>query len=439
MSVEMTLSRETLCFERLALAREEQVSVEGEATLPGSMRDAVTVLSVQAQAYLEDARATAGGMTLRGHVSFQALYTQGDLTRIRAMETTCDFEHSIDAPELQPDMRVNASVAVQETEGTAASGRMTLRALLDLQIEAFETTRQALVTDAAGDADALRTRMQRVAFCRTAPLGEEKTLVREEFDLPARLEVGDVLSATGEASVSELTGGAGRIGICGTVEVRVLHKAQEAGDPLVMAKTVARCREAGVHVGAHPGFPDLMGFGRRSMNVSPAEAKAYIQYQLGALAAFCRAAGVPLRHVKPHGALYNMAAKDEKLARAIVEGICEVDDRLILLALSGSEMLLAAEKAGLRAASEVFADRGYQSDGTLVPRTQPGAMITDETLAIERVVRMVTEGVVTAIDGTDIPLRADSICVHGDGEKALLFVRRIRAALEAKGVALRAL
>ena len=161
MSVEMTLSRETLCFERLALAREEQVSVEGEATLPGSMRDAVTVLSVQAQAYLEDARAMAGGMTLRGHVSFQALYTQGDLTRIRAMETTCDFEHSIDAPELQPDMRVNASVAVQETEGTAASGRMTLRALLDLQIEAFETTRQALVTDAAGDADALRTRMQR--------------------------------------------------------------------------------------------------------------------------------------------------------------------------------------------------------------------------------------------------------------------------------------
>ena len=136
MSVEMTLSRETLCFERLALAREEQVSVEGEATLPGSMRDAVTVLSVQAQAYLEDARATAGGMTLRGHVSFQALYTQGDLTRIRAMETTCDFEHSIDAPELQPDMRVNASVAVQETEGTAVSGRMTLRALLDIQAEA---------------------------------------------------------------------------------------------------------------------------------------------------------------------------------------------------------------------------------------------------------------------------------------------------------------
>lgn len=232
--MELTLSRETLCFERLALSQREQVSVEGEATLPGSMRDAVTVLSVQAQAYLEKAEAVAGGVMLKGHVSFQALYTQGDLTRIRAMETTCDFEHSIEAQEATPDMRVNASVAVQETEGTAVSGRMTLRALLDIQAEAFETTRQELVTDAAGGENALRTQKQTIAFCRTAPLGEDKTLVREEFDLPARLEVGDVLSATGEASVSELTGGAGRIGICGTVEVRVLHKAQEAGDPLVM-------------------------------------------------------------------------------------------------------------------------------------------------------------------------------------------------------------
>ena len=232
--MELTLSRETLCFERLALSQREQVSVEGEATLPGSMRDAVTVLSVQAQAYLEKAEAVAGGVLLKGHVSFQALYTQGDLTRIRAMETTCDFEHSIEAQEATPDMRVNASVAVQETEGTAVSGRMTLRALLDIQAEAFETTRQELVTDAAGGENALRTQKQTIAFCRTAPLGEDKTLVREEFDLPARLEVGDVLSATGEASVSELTGGAGRIGICGTVEVRVLHKAQEAGDPLVM-------------------------------------------------------------------------------------------------------------------------------------------------------------------------------------------------------------
>ena len=232
--MELTLSRETLCFERLALSQREQVSVEGEATLPGSMRDAVTVLNVQAQAYLEKAEAVAGGIALRGHVSFQALYTQGDLTRIRAMETTCDFEHSIEAQDVLPDMRVNASVAVQETEGTAASGRMTLRALLDIQTEAFETTKQELVTDAAGEENTLRTRKQTVTFCRTAPLGEEKTLAREEFDLPARLEVGDVLSATGEADVSELTGGSGRIGVCGTVEVRVLHRPQEAGNPLVM-------------------------------------------------------------------------------------------------------------------------------------------------------------------------------------------------------------
>ena len=230
----MTLSRETLCFERLALSRQEQVSVEGEATLPGSMRDAVTVLSVQAQAYLEDAQAVAGGIALRGHVSFQTLYTQGDLTRIRALETTCDFEHNVDAAEVTPDMRVSASVAVQETEGAAASGRMTLGALLDIQTEAFETTRRELATGAASEENNLRTRMQSVTFCRTSPLGEDKTLVREEFDLPARLEVGDVLSATGDAAVADLTGGAGRVGVSGTVEVRVLHRPLEAGNPLVV-------------------------------------------------------------------------------------------------------------------------------------------------------------------------------------------------------------
>ena len=212
-----------------------------------------------------------------------------------------------------------------------------------------------------------------------------------------------------------------------------------AGDADTMQRTVALAARHGVAIGAHVALPDLQGFGRREMQIGAAEAHALTLYQIGALAAFARAAGQVLHHVKPHGALYNMAAKDEKLARAIVEGICEVDDRLTLLALSGSEMLLAAEKAGLRAASEVFADRGYQADGTLVPRSKPGAMITDETQAIERVVRMVTEGVVTAVDGTDVPLRADSICVHGDGEKALLFVQKIRAALEAKGVALKAL
>lgn len=211
-----------------------------------------------------------------------------------------------------------------------------------------------------------------------------------------------------------------------------------AGDALVMQKTVAMCREHGVSVGAHPGFPDLQGFGRRNMVCTPPEVKAYVQYQLGALQAFCKAGGVPLHHVKPHGALYNMAAKDARLALAVAEAIAEVDENVVLQGLSGSEMLRAAKQVGIRAASEVFADRAYQQDGTLVPRSQPGAMITDEDVAIARVVRMVKEGVVTSIDGMDVPLQADSICVHGDGEKALLFVQKIRAVLTAEGIEIKA-
>ena len=211
-----------------------------------------------------------------------------------------------------------------------------------------------------------------------------------------------------------------------------------AGDPLIMRRTVALCKENGVAVGAHPGYPDLIGFGRRNLSVSPEEAKAYVLYQMGALQAFCRAAGVPLRHVKLHGAFYNMAAKDPALARAVVDAVAEADDSLVLLALSGSEMIAAAEAKGLPSRSEVFADRGYRRDGTLVPRSQPGALITDEDEAIARVIRMVRDGVVTSVDGVDVPLRAESICVHGDGEKALLFVRRIRKALEEAGIEARA-
>lgn len=207
-----------------------------------------------------------------------------------------------------------------------------------------------------------------------------------------------------------------------------------ASDPVVMSETVNLAKKYGVGIGAHPGFPDLMGFGRRKMDVKPQEAKAYVQYQIGALSAFCRAAGVPLVHVKPHGALYNMAGKDYALAKAICEGILEVDGRLILLALSGSQMLKAAKDTGLRAASEVFADRAYEEDGSLVARTKPGAMITDEGEAIRRVVRMIKEGKVMSVTGKDIPIRADSVCVHGDNAKALEFVRKIRAALTAEGI-----
>ena len=203
-----------------------------------------------------------------------------------------------------------------------------------------------------------------------------------------------------------------------------------ASDPVVMEKTIALAKEAGIRVGAHPGFPDLMGFGRRNMNVSPAEAKAYTLYQLGALDGFCRAAGVKLQHVKPHGAFYNMAAKDYKLSVAICEAIKNFDKDLIVLALSGGELAKAAKDMGLRTALEVFADRGYEEDGTLVDRRKEGAMITDEQEAIDRVIRMVKEKKVTAVTGRDISIQADSVCVHGDGVKALAFVEKIRAELQ---------
>ena len=207
-----------------------------------------------------------------------------------------------------------------------------------------------------------------------------------------------------------------------------------ASDPVVMEKTVMLAKQAGVAVGAHPGYPDLMGFGRRNMAVSPAEARAYILYQLGALDAFLRPLGMKLRHVKPHGAFYNMAAVDYTLAKAVCEAVRDFDPGLILLGLSGSELIRAAEDTGLKACSEVFADRAYEEDSTLVSRNRPGAVITDEGEAIRRVIRMVTEGKVTAVTGKDVSIRADSVCVHGDGEKAVLFAESIRKALEENGI-----
>lgn len=202
-----------------------------------------------------------------------------------------------------------------------------------------------------------------------------------------------------------------------------------ASDPLVMQKTVALAKENGVCIGAHPGFPDLVGFGRRNMSVSPSEAKALVQYQIGALDAFCKAAGVKLCHVKPHGALYNMAGKDEILAQAVCEGIFEYDSNLILLGLSGSKMIEVGKKIGLRTANEVFADRAYEDDGSLVARSKHGALITDENLAVSRVVEMVKNGRVTSITGNEIEIKADSICLHGDGVKAVEFAKRIKEEL----------
>lgn len=210
-----------------------------------------------------------------------------------------------------------------------------------------------------------------------------------------------------------------------------------AGDPVVMKKTVAMAAEKGVAVGAHPGFPDLVGFGRRKMAVTPDEAYAMVVYQVGALQAFTKAAGVPLQHVKPHGALYNTAAKDKDLSAAIAQAVYDVDPKLVLYGLAGSYLISEGERLGLATASEVFADRTYQPDGTLMPRSQADAMVTDETLAISRVLRMIKEGVVTAQNGEDIPVKADTICIHGDGAKALAFANNIRTALQQQGVDVR--
>jgi len=207
-----------------------------------------------------------------------------------------------------------------------------------------------------------------------------------------------------------------------------------AGDPVVMQNTVLAAKAAGTAIGAHPGYYDLMGFGRRNMTITFEEAKAYMKYQIGALMAFTQSAGLKMQHVKPHGALYNMAAVDKNLARAIAEAIAEVDGGLILMGLSGSKMLDEGRACGLRVASEVFADRAYMEDGTLVPRSQPGSVIHDTELAVSRVIGMVKNGKVESITGKEITIQADSICVHGDNAEALAFVQGIRETLIKNGV-----
>ena len=212
-----------------------------------------------------------------------------------------------------------------------------------------------------------------------------------------------------------------------------------AADPTVMERTVALAAKAGTAIGAHPGFPDLMGFGRRNMTVTPAEARAYVLYQLGALEAFLRPLGIRMAHVKPHGALYNMAAKDPALAEGICKAVRDFDPELKLVGLSGSALIQAAESLGLQTAAEVFADRAYEEDGSLVSRQKPGAVLMDAETVMPRVILMVKEGKVTAVTGKEILLRADTICVHGDGEKAVAFAKGIRQALEREGIRVHAL
>jgi UPF0271 protein len=207
-----------------------------------------------------------------------------------------------------------------------------------------------------------------------------------------------------------------------------------AGDPTVMQATVALAAQKGVAVGAHPGYPDLQGFGRRTMALTPAEIEATVLYQIGALAGFARAAGVPLIHVKPHGALYNVAARDIAVAEAIVRAAAAFDPALIVVTLPDSALLHAAQTAGLRVAYEGFADRAYREDGTLVPRTEPGAVIHDPALATARAIRMVTLGEVEAITGKTVPLHIDTLCIHGDTPGAVAIAAALRLALESEGV-----
>ena len=212
-----------------------------------------------------------------------------------------------------------------------------------------------------------------------------------------------------------------------------------AGDPSVLRQTIRLAKSHGVAVGAHPGFPDLAGFGRRELNVTPAEAEDLVLYQIAAVAGVAAAEGATLQHVKPHGALFNMAVGNAALAAAIARAVAAFDRSLILFGLPNSEMLKAGRAAGLRVAAEVFADRAYEADGSLASRRKAGSVIHDETVVVSRAVRMVTERTVDAVDGTRVPIEADTICVHGDTPGADTLARRLRTALEAARVTVRAL
>ncbi|WP_299289947.1 5-oxoprolinase subunit PxpA [uncultured Mucilaginibacter sp.] len=211
-----------------------------------------------------------------------------------------------------------------------------------------------------------------------------------------------------------------------------------AGDPEVMQHTVFMAVKKGVAIGAHPGLPDLQGFGRREMKVSANEAYQITLYQIGALYGFVKAAQGKLHHVKAHGALYNMAAKDPALAKAIAEAVHDFDPTLILYALAGSEMITAAKKTGIKTVSEVFADRTYQNDGSLTPRSQANALITDEQQSIQQVMLMVKQQQVISIDKRSIPLKAETLCLHGDGAHAVEFAKLIHTKLKAEDITIKA-
>ncbi|NSX17963.1 5-oxoprolinase subunit PxpA [Cupriavidus taiwanensis] len=211
-----------------------------------------------------------------------------------------------------------------------------------------------------------------------------------------------------------------------------------AGDAATMVQTVQWALARGVAIGAHPSYPDRENFGRTEMQRDPEHVYADVLYQIGALDAIVRAQGGKLHHVKPHGALYNQAVRDPALARAIVRAVRDFDPDLVFFGLAGSQMIDIAKEAGLRVKQEVFADRGYNPDGTLVRRGTPGALHEDEEVALNQTLTMVREQRVRAIDGSWVPIQAETVCLHGDGAHALAFARRIRERLGAEGIAIRA-
>ena len=212
-----------------------------------------------------------------------------------------------------------------------------------------------------------------------------------------------------------------------------------AGDPSVLRETIRLAKTSGVAVGAHPGFPDLVGFGRRELNVTPREAEDMVLYQVAAVAGVAAAEGVRVQHVKPHGALFNMAVRNAELSAAIARAVAAFDRHLILFGLPGSEILNAGRAAGLRVAAEVFADRAYEPDGSLASRRKAGSVIHDPDAVVARAVRMVKERTVVATDGSAVALEADTICVHGDTPGSDALAARIRAGLEAAGVTVKAI
>lgn len=210
-----------------------------------------------------------------------------------------------------------------------------------------------------------------------------------------------------------------------------------AGDPSTIAATVRLAASHGVAIGAHPSFPDLEGFGRREMSMSPSEIYHHVSYQVAAVKGICEMNGEALHHVKPHGALYNQAAGDARIAAAISKAVRDISGELVLYGLSGSHLISQAESLGLRTASEVFADRTYTDDGRLTPRTEKDALIEESGTAVGQVLKMIETGSVTSVSGAEVPIKAETVCIHGDGPHAVEFAKEVRANLDRRGITVR--